>query len=130
MREATEKELNLLELPTVESLLPIIFHDTDYTVRTLEFTCGNCSTRLPLSAVRGHASRLIERVVDLELLGVCPACNVATPFRIRIQSDRTCNWLDSDGSWQQFTVYASNGQRLKHALKDMVGAIKKRLTGT
>lgn len=121
--------MKLLEMPAVSESMPFSFEDTDFKVETLELTCGNCGGDIPTSQAFGSVSRMVSSVVDLDLMGMCPKCQVATPFRIRIRSNRLVDWRDADGTWQTFTVYAPNRSGLKHALRDMFAAIKERLTG-
>lgn len=125
--QITDSQFKLLKLPPVSQSLPICFEDTGFSIKSLKLTCGNCGANIPNDQAYGSVARMISSVVDLDLMGVCQ-CEVATPFRIRIRSDRTAEWQDVDGSWQSFTVYAPTRAGLKHALKDMFLAIMLRFS--
>lgn len=129
MKEATPNHLKLLEMPAVSESMPFSFEDTGFTVDTLKLTCGHCGGDIPTSQAFGSVSRMLSTVVDLDLVAMCPKCQVATPFRIRIRSNRQVDWRDADGTWQTYTVYAPNRSGLKHALSDMFAAIKSRFAG-
>lgn len=125
-KEATTSHMKLLEMPALSESMPFSFEDTGFMVETLELTCGHCGGDIPTSQSFGSVSRMMPAVVDLDLMGMCPKCQVATPFRIRIRSNRLVDWRDADGTWQTFTVYAPNRSGLKHALSDFFTALKKR----
>lgn len=51
---------------------------------------------------------------------------LATPFRIRVRSNRLVEWRDQGGEWQSYTVYAPNRQGVKRALKDLWTVMRER----
>lgn len=126
-KQVTGDQIKLLNMPPVSQSLPIRFDDTGFHVKSLGLTCGACKASIPEEQAFGSVARLIPSVVDLDCMGVC-RCGTATPFRIRVRSDRTVEWRDADGQWQTYTVYAPNRQGLKHALKDMFSVIRERFS--
>lgn len=125
-REISGSEVRLLEMPPVSDSLPIKFKDTAYTVSKLGLTCGNCGASIPNEQAFGSVSQMVPAVVDLDLLGICPECQIATPFRIRVRSNRLVEWRDQSGEWQSYTVYAPSRHGVKHALKDLWTVMRER----
>ena len=117
-------------MPSVDTHFPIEFKDTGFTMKTMDFACGNCDKAIPIKDVRGSVSHLVPKVVDMDLVGACRHCGIATVFKIRVRSNRWCEWLNNaTGKWESFKVYAPGVEGVKDSLKDMFTAIKHRVTG-
>ena len=127
--EATRRQKELLEMPSVSKSFPHKFEDTGFEMNTLEFTCGHCNTSIPVDAVRGNVSSLVKTILDMELMGLCPKCSVATPFRIRVHSNRTCIWQDETGNWNEFTVFSHDLKGVKESFVHMLQALRFRIFG-
>lgn len=127
-RSANKHDLQLWEGAPVSSALPHKFADTGFDVSTLDFRCGNCEQMLDnKNDVRGNVSSLITRTLDFDLVGKCPTCGCMTPFRLRLNSDRWCDWLHVEsGRWLRFKVYAPGKAGVKDSLKDMLLAARDR----
>lgn len=121
---ASATQLKLLDMPPVSDSMPFSFEDTGFKVDKLELTCGHCGGAIPTNQAFGSVSKMVPTVVDLDLMGMCPKCQIATPFRIRVRSNRLVDWRDTDGTWQSYTVYSPNRKGLRHALRDMFAAMR------
>ena len=127
--EANHHQMKLLGMDSIESVFPVTFKGTSFKMETINFTCGNCEHDIPMAEVRGNFSRLIEPVVDMDVVGKCPHCGFITPFRIRVNSDRRCEWQTMDGAWKSYKVYAPTKKGVMMALKELFSAIKERAFG-
>lgn len=117
-------------MPSVDTHFPIKFEDTGFTMETMNFVCAHCDKAIPTKDVHGSVSRLVPKVVDMDLLGMCSHCRVVTVFKMRIRSNRWCEWLNNaTDKWESFKVYAPGVEGVKDSLKDMFTAIKHRVTG-
>ncbi len=128
LHEANRREKALLAEPSIDGFLPFKFSDTGFCIQSLNFCCSVCGENIALRDIHGTNSNLVARVLDLDLIGVC-SCGVATPYRIRVHSNRWCDWLNSDGSWQHFKVYAPTWIGVRAALKDLRAVVGERFLG-
>lgn len=127
---ANQHQMKLLGQPSISGQFPLTFEDTGFKMQTIDFTCGNCESPIPTDSVHGTISRLIKRVIDMDLMGRCTKCGMATPFKIRVHSDRRCDWFSTEtGKWQSEYIYPPNRHGVKAAFMDMLKAIKQRLFG-
>ncbi len=127
--EATPHQLALLQMPTIDSEFPIVFKDTGFKMESLHITCRICGNDIPLNHIRGNMSRMLECVVDLDLIGSCEKCGIHTPSNFRINSERKCEWKDSDGVRHSFHVHPPTGAGVKGALLELFRAIRWRIFG-
>lgn len=128
-KEASNYQLKLLGMPSIAREFPVTFKDTEFKMETMTFSCGHCETNIPMADVHGTASQMIERVLDIDSIARCPKCEFITPFKIRVHSDRKCEWQTIEGAWKTFMVYAPTKTGVKMALKDMFKVIKERIFG-
>ncbi|QOX80875.1 hypothetical protein FY034_17790 (plasmid) [Trichlorobacter lovleyi] len=123
-KEATPRQIKLLEMPTVEGHFPFVFKDSGFKVEKLDFACNVCDAKMYPRDVRGIVSNVVPRVLDLDLVGVCPKCGINTPFRVRLHSDQMYDWQDDSGEWHRSKVYAGSLNGIRMAFKDMFAALK------
>ena len=127
-KPATPHQVELINMPSIESQFPIFFEDTGFKMDRIDFACGACDTKLPMTSVYGSVSRLVAEVVDMDVVAKCDKCGAFTSSRIRVKSNRWCLWYDgSRGAWNSFKIYASNASGVKDAFKDMLTALNHRI---
>lgn len=126
-RATTEQALKLLDGQPVSSSLPHKFEDTGFAVATVDFRCAKCEANLKNTEVHGYVSSLIPNVLDFDVVGKCPICGVLTPFRLRINSNRVCDWYHAEThTWKRFKIYQPNSKGVKTALRDLLSTTKSR----
>jgi hypothetical protein len=86
----------LLSAQSLDGQFPLEFRN-GHRVAGVGFWCTSCKKALPLSEVRGHLGRIVERVVDITAAARC-ACGEVNQYRIRLHDDATCSYI-KDGRW-------------------------------
>lgn len=128
-KEANNHQLKLLRMTSIERAFPVEFKDTGFKVETIAFVCGHCETDIPMTDVHGNVSQMIERVIDIDSVGLCPKCRFITPFKLRVHSNRQCEWQTMDGTWNSYMAYPPTKAGVKMAFKEMLLVIKERIFG-
>lgn len=114
-RPLSERQHQLLAMPTIESQLPVVFNNgVRWTHCTFE--CVNCKRDLPDSDVHGELSRNFPKVAILEAVGWCEPCRLVTAYNWRLHDDlrltgkrdgRWVTWRMKPSLWGRFTRFLS-----------------------
>lgn len=114
----TERERQLLAMPTIASQLPVTFaNGVSWT--ELTGNCNLCKKDIPADLLRGAVSRPFASVAVVEAVGACPSCRVATPFLYRLHDDRRVTGPSRRG-WQTW--------RPEHSLRKQIQRWFRRIT--
>jgi hypothetical protein len=93
-----EKYQELMQHPSICGQLPLMFVNGT-KVTQFKCKCSACKTTLPDELVRGYVTKPFETVAIVDAVGVCPKCNMATPYLYRLYNDKRVAVL-TDKGWE------------------------------
>lgn len=70
----------------IQDGLPIIFSLQNH-VEHVAGICSGCQSPLQTDHFRGQVRQTLPRVAEIVAVGFCPACQLVTPYRLRIYDD-------------------------------------------
>lgn len=114
MRPLTERELKLFRSPSIKSQLPVVAGEL--TIEDLSGSCAECHGKIDEEQMFGVLSKHENGVVSMESIGVCHACNTATPFNFRFHPDGRVTGLTDEG-WSEWMPKESLIDRLKSVFR-------------
>ena len=91
----------IVNAPSMDSQFPLEFRN-GFRIATIGFWCHSCKTAIPLTAVHGHVSRILEGVADITAASACP-CGEINRYRIRLRDDATYSYT-KEGAWVDETA--------------------------
>jgi hypothetical protein len=94
----TSEQRKLLAAPTIESQMPIKFQNGT-TLTDWGGYCLVCEEPIQPDQLRGNITQVLPSVATIDAVGICPACNLLTPFHIRIRDTLAMEWQENNGQW-------------------------------
>lgn len=86
MPRPSERDFELLDMPTVSSQLPVRF-DNGAEWDKFKGECQGCGRELPDDALHGAVVRQTASMYSIEASGVCTDCMLLTRFVFRLYDD-------------------------------------------
>lgn len=87
MSRPTERDLQLLNMPTIASQMPVTFENGSVW-DGFKGECQGCGKTLPDADLRGAVVRHGKSMAAIEASGVCRECLLLTRFVYRLHDDR------------------------------------------
>lgn len=113
-----ERGRELLAMASFAEQLPLTFENGNQ-VTHLGTYCLGCDQALSAHEIHGEFRRLLPRVVQVEAVGYCGACNLLTPLLYRLD-DQLVIVVEKDGRWTRFEPRpASFLARIRRALRPL-----------
>lgn len=105
----TDRDRLLWAMGPVDDSFPVRFPN-GAVLQAFEGHCDACRVALKGGALRGRVDATFLRVVTIEAMGLCRACNLFTRFLYRVHDDLSFTGL-RDGSWMRWLPRRRLGDR-------------------
>lgn len=116
----SERDKQLFAMPEVAASFPMKFSN-GVVWSQVYGNCHDCDKVIPSKFFRGSVTRPLERMADIECVGLCQGCSVVTRFRIRLYDDMSASSL-LDNGWERFAPNKpSTLVRLRKAIWRLLG---------
>lgn len=97
-RPVNDEDTDLWENPTIAEQLPVVFsNDAQWTDITGH--CNGCNEKIPQSHFRGRIDRSWTKVAVVTAIGYCEACQLLTPYHMRLHDDMRMTFEKEHGQW-------------------------------
>lgn len=111
----TSRDLQLLEMATIASQMPLTF-DNGSIWEVFKGECNGCGQSLPDRCLRGRVIPQTPQIFSIEASGVCHECRLLTRFIYRLHDDMSITGPRADG-WQKWVARRSWMDRFRAAIK-------------
>lgn len=95
-RPISKRQLEMAEMPTIASQLPVKAGRIDLTV--FHGSCARCKQTIPEDKLTGTVRSPIDTVTVVEAVGICEPCRLLTPFLMRFRHNGFVEY-QQDGKW-------------------------------
>lgn len=96
-RAISDRERELMEMPSIESQMPINFKIGSMFTEVNGY-CAKCEKLVDAGLLRGVIHRPFENVAVVEAVCACLSCRLLTPLNLRLHDDMRLTGL-RDGKW-------------------------------
>lgn len=119
MSNPTARDQQLMEMPSLNSQMPVVF-DNGSQWETLDGLCDGCNSQLSPENVTGVIVPQTPRMVAVEAIGYCPKCNLLTRYVYRLHDDMRITG-PMGGQWAAWQTRSNPLQRIVQAVQWLFG---------